>query len=71
MPTSPAYVNVDGKRAAPVTAWAGPWPIDERWWDPKAHQHLVRLQLVDAAGRAFLVSYDLTHRRWQLEAVYD
>src|SRR5699024_6201667 len=21
-----------GGRAHPVTAWAGPWPVDERWW---------------------------------------
>jgi protein ImuB len=57
--------------AAPVTAWAGPWPVDERWWDAAAHQHLVRLQLVDSIGRAYLVFYSVTEQRWYLEAIYD
>jgi len=54
-----------------ITAWAGPWPVDERWWDPASRQHLVRLQIVDAAGRAYLVRYTMADRQWQLEAIYD
>lgn len=71
MTAPPGLVSVDGRTTSPVTAWAGPWPVDERWWDPAAHRQVVRLQLVDAAGRAYLVSYDLNGRRWLLEAVYD
>jgi protein ImuB len=54
-----------------ITAWAGPWPVDERWWDAAAAQHLVRLQLVDVSGRAYLVCFNLTEQRWMLEGVYD
>jgi protein ImuB len=56
---------------AGITAWAGPWPVDERWWDPLSARQLARLQLVDVAGRAYLVCFDLADRRWLLEGIYD
>jgi protein ImuB len=70
IPNPPARFAID---AAPtkITAWAGPWPVDERWWDAESRQHLARLQLVDAAGRAYLVCYTVTERRWFLEGIYD
>lgn len=61
-------------RSAPgaaVTAWAGPWPVDERWWDPESARQLARMQLVDVNGRAYLVCFDLAAQQWLLEAVYD
>ncbi|MGI8667361.1 MAG: DNA polymerase Y family protein [Jatrophihabitans sp.] len=54
-----------------ITAWAGPWPVDERWWDPVSARRLARLQLVDTSGRAYLVCFDVTAQRWLLEGVYD
>jgi protein ImuB len=54
-----------------VTAWAGPWPVDERWWDQQAREQWVRMQLVDAAGRAYLVCFDVRQRGWFLEGIYD
>ncbi|HEX8767376.1 MAG TPA: hypothetical protein VF714_03345, partial [Jatrophihabitans sp.] len=57
--------------AAPITAWAGPWPVDERWWDPESARRLARMQLVDVSGRAYLVCFDLTARQWLLEGIYD
>ena len=57
--------------AAAITAWAGPWPVDERWWDPETARRLARMQLVDVSGRAYLVCFDLTARQWLLEGVYD
>lgn len=57
--------------AAPITAWAGPWPVDERWWDPESARQLARMQLVDVNGRAYLVCFDLAAQQWLLEAVYD
>jgi protein ImuB len=54
-------------KPVPVTAWAGPWPVDERWWDPDAARQLARMQLVDAAGRAYLVCFESAARRWLLE----
>jgi protein ImuB len=34
-----------------VTSWAGPWPVDQQWWEPTKHRRLARFQIVvrDAA----------------------
>jgi protein ImuB len=50
-------------------AWTGPWPADERWWDPEARSALARLQLLASDGAAHLVAFD--GDRWLLEATYD
>jgi len=54
---------------ARITAWAGPWPVDERWWDPKAHRRVARLQVLTSEGGAYLLK--LTGGRWWIEATYD
>jgi protein ImuB len=54
----------------PVAAWAGPWPVDERWWEPgDARRPLVRFQLVGVDGRAWLVACE--GAAWRTEAAYD
>jgi protein ImuB len=65
----PARVAVGGGRAEAVTAWAGPWPADERWWDPAAHRRRARIQVVLGDGRAHLLS--LEAGTWSVEATYD
>ncbi|MDQ1752478.1 MAG: protein ImuB [Pseudonocardiales bacterium] len=70
IPTSPARFAL-GPVNSTITAWAGPWPVDERWWDADARQHLVRLQLVDATGRAYLVCFTASDQSWYLEGIYD
>jgi protein ImuB len=52
-----------------VTGWAGPWPVQERWWAPAEANRLVRLQLVLADARALLAS--LRDGQWAIEAIYD
>lgn len=52
-----------------VTAWAGPWPVDERWWDGPRARHVYRVQAIDEAGRAWLLL--LEGGRWSAEAQYD
>jgi protein ImuB len=42
----PAAVAVDGGRPVPVRGWAGPWPVDQRWWDPTSGWRGSRLQVV-------------------------
>ena len=42
---SPATVII-GSMVYKVVAWAGPWPVEERWWDIARGRRLVRLQLV-------------------------
>ena len=54
---------------ARITAWAGPWPVDERWWDPRAHRRAARLQVLTSQGTAHLLK--LTGGRWWIEATYD
>ena len=55
--------------------WAGPWPVDERWWDPGqggAEQsrpgRSARAQVM-VADTALLLCY--RQRRWYLEGVYE
>lgn len=51
-----------------VTGWAGPWPTEERWWDPLTGRRRARLQLVlDDASAHLLV---IEHQTWFLEATY-
>lgn len=60
-----------GRQATPwarVAAWAGPWPVEETWWEPAARR-LARFQLVSTDGRAWLLS--CSDGRWWTEAAYD
>ena len=41
-----------------ITAWAGPWPIDERTWDARRHRHAYRFQAVDSDQDAWLLVLD-------------
>jgi protein ImuB len=58
-----------GRDTHRVAAWAGPWPADERWWDPAAHRRRARLQVVTGDGAAHLLALEGGH--WHLEATYD
>jgi protein ImuB len=52
--------------------WAGPWPVDERWWDPEVKAgRIARAQvLVDGSpGQALLLCF--RQRRWYLEGIYE
>lgn len=66
---APAVLTVG--RAPPVTidAWAGPWLVEERWWDADAERRLARFQVCTAAGTAHLLA--LEGGRWWVEATYD
>ncbi|MDQ2650577.1 MAG: DNA polymerase Y family protein, partial [Actinomycetota bacterium] len=66
---APARVSVDGGPWLDVLAWAGPWPLEERWWDAARARRRARLQLVTADGRACLTV--LERGQWQVEATYD
>ncbi|QFG20451.1 DNA polymerase Y family protein [Actinomadura sp. WMMB 499] len=52
-----------------VAAWAGPWPADERWWDPERARRRARFQVVTEDGAAYLVTVE--GGRWHVEAAYD
>ncbi len=65
---SPAVLAARGRRLE-VDRWAGPWPVDERWWDPEAHTRQARLQVITADGRAHLVA--LAGGAWSITAQWD
>ena len=50
--------------------WAGPWPVDERWWDPEpARGRTARAQVLLESQQALLLCY--RQRRWYLEGAYE
>ena len=66
---APARLSIDGGPWAEVAAWAGPWPVDERWWDARNHRRRARWQVVTATGAAHLLAVEAG--RWSVEATYD
>lgn len=65
----PADLVGAASRSIGVAAWAGPWLLDERWWDPTGHRRRARLQLLLTDGRAALVACE--HQQWSIEGWYD
>lgn len=59
---------VCGGREAVVTGWAGPWPVDERWWDAPTARRYARLQIAtDEPGAHLLLCRDSS---WIIEGSY-
>lgn len=71
-----------GKLAGKLAWWAGPWPVDERWWDPEQASsgrkagRTARAQVLldggpsrDQPGQALLLCY--RQRRWYVEGIYE
>jgi protein ImuB len=68
----PAQLRPDEREGwLTVTAWAGPWPVEELWWEPGGGRRVARFQLVTADGRAWLVTFDDARAGWVTEALYD
>ena len=65
---NPARLSINGGPAQPIVSWAGPWPVDERWWDPQHHRRLARFQLITENGSAVLAVVE--HQRWWVTAFY-
>ena len=65
---APARLAIAGRPPQAITGWAGPWPLDERWWEPRRHRRLARFQVVTADGAAHLVLAE--HRHWWVAASY-
>lgn len=64
----PAMLIESGRRRA-IEAWAGPWPVVERSWDPARSRRAHRFQVVDADGAAWLLVCE--GDSWTAEAAYD
>jgi protein ImuB len=67
--TAPWRVTDSKGSSRAVAAWAGPWPLDERWWRPSARRRQARFQLVLEDGSAHFCV--LEAGRWWREATYD
>ena len=63
----PHQIEIAGRRL-PVTAWTGPWPARERWWDPAGARRRARFQVVTGDGQAHLLVFEAG--RWHVEAGY-
>lgn len=63
------FSPAERRATSDVRAWAGPWPLQQRWWDPERHRVAQRLQLVEADGTAWLLL--LEEGRWRAEGRYD
>jgi protein ImuB len=67
---APAFVSIgEGSEHMPVDAWAGPWPIDELWWDPEQARQVARFQITGVDGSAWLLVVE--NDQWWTEARYD
>ena len=59
----------EGWRAVASVAWAGPWPLEERWWDTARHFVAEPCPLVTADGQGHLAK--LEAGAWRVDATYD
>jgi protein ImuB len=66
--TEPPAVLVVGPVQHAVRAWAGPWPVEQRWWSADRSRRLARFQLVTEDGVAHLVAVE--QQRWVILATY-
>ena len=51
-----------------VVAWAGPWPLEERWWDAGRARRSARFQLLTESGSLLLVCIE--NQQWWLLGDY-
>ncbi len=65
----PVRLCQGGGAGVGVVSWAGPWPVDERWWDPSRHRRRACMQVVFDDGLARLLV--LEEGRWWVAATYD
>lgn len=68
----PFVVEVQGHSYA-VERVAGPWPVEERWWDTRRKRRHVRMQLLvrHARGGVGVFLVGLENHTWTLLARYD
>ncbi|WP_433534919.1 DNA polymerase Y family protein [Micromonospora sp. CA-249363] len=66
---APARLVVGTGQPAEIVGWAGPWPVDERWWAPAEGRRRARFQVSLADGAALLLAVE--SGQWLVEAIYD
>ena len=63
---APSRLSVERSPWSAVTAWAGPWPSDERWWS-RSRRRSARMQAVTGTEAHLLL---IERGRWWVEATY-
>ena len=70
---APATIALDVSMVPPaearpqrVQAWAGPWPVEERWWDAARARRIARFQVLTHTGRLLLLVVE--RGEWHLTA---
>ncbi|MCU1527337.1 MAG: polymerase family protein [Frondihabitans sp.] len=66
---SPAVMVSQAGARRVLSTWAGPWSVEQRWWDTAAALDIHRFQVVDASGEAWLLVLD--GDGWWAEGRYD
>ena len=66
---APARLVVGSATPVEIAGWAGPWPVDERWWAPAEARRRARFQVSLIDGTALLLA--LAGGQWLVEAIYD
>lgn len=70
--TAPASVARSGGGPLPVRGWAGPWPVDQRWWDAVFGWRGSRLQvLLGGEGEETALLLLHSNDRWSVIGSYD
>jgi len=65
---APAGVQIGTAAPEVVQSWAGPWPVEERWWDAVRARRMARFQVLTRSGRLLLLT--LERGQWWLAAEY-
>ena len=72
--TAPPSHVVVGRHGFEVLAHAGPWPVEERWWDPLRRRRMARVQVLVRevrTGVQRVLLLGLENGQWSLLARYD
>lgn len=56
------------RREWAVMGWAGPWPVDEHWWDPAEAARMARAQVLADEAPALLLL--CRGGAWSVEGIY-
>ena len=65
----PTHIVMDGNELD-IRSWSGPWPVEERWWDPQRHRRAVRMQVVVGENPSVAFVLTLEQGRWRATARY-
>jgi protein ImuB len=57
-----------GSAPCAVVDWAGPWPLEEKWWDVQSARRQARMQIIASNKRAYLMVAE--GGTWWIEGEY-